>query len=240
MSLPSTVKKHALTHAVDSYPNESCGLVIVVNGRKRYFPCKNLADTPDEHFVIDPLDYITAEEQGEVVAVVHSHPKTNPAPSKADRVACEKSELPWHVVNPLTEQWGYCEPTGFELPYVGREFVFGVIDCYTLVRDWYLREYGIQLRDYDRRDKFWDRGENLYMDNFAAEGFREIAVEDVRCGDLILMRLVSPLPNHAAIYLGDQQILHHVQGRLSSRDVYTLGSSYYGKNTACALRHEGR
>ena len=119
MSLPSTVKKHALTHAVDSYPNESCGLVIVVNGRKRYFPCKNLADTPDEHFVIDPLDYITAEEQGEVVAVVHSHPKTNPAPSKADRVACEKSELPWHVVNPLTEQWGYCEPSGFELPYVG-------------------------------------------------------------------------------------------------------------------------
>ena len=51
------------------------------------------------------------------------------------------------------------------------------------------------------------------------------------------MNLVSPLPNHAAIYLGDQQVLHHVQGRLSSRDVY---GGYYGKSTACALRHESR
>ena len=120
---------------------------------------------------------------------------------------------------------------------MGREFVFGVVDCYTLVRDWYAREYGIQLRDYDRRDKFWDRGENLYMDNFAAEGFSKIPLEEVQRGDLILMNLVSPLPNHAAIYLGDQQVLHHVQGRLSSRDVY---GGYYGKSTACALRHESR
>jgi cell wall-associated NlpC family hydrolase len=80
----------------------------------------------------------------------------------------------------------------------------------------------------------------LYLDNFAAEGFRKIPVEEVQRGDLILMNLVSPLPNHAAIYMGDQQVLHHVQGRLSSRDVYTLGSSYYGKSTACALRHENR
>ena len=120
---------------------------------------------------------------------------------------------------------------------MGREFVFGVVDCYTLVRDWYAREYGVQLRDYDRRDKFWDRGENLYMDNFAAEGFAKIPLEEVRRGDLILMNLVSPLPNHAAIYMGDQQVLHHVQSRLSSRDVY---GSYYRKSTACALRHESR
>ena len=104
------------------------------------------------------------------MAIVHSHPISNPQPSIADLVACEKSGLPWIIVNPNTEEWAYCEPTGFQLPYVGREFVFGVVDCYTLVRDWYSREYGIQLRDYDRRDKFWDRGENLYLDNFAERG----------------------------------------------------------------------
>lgn len=212
-------------------------MVCVVKGRRRYFPCRNLAATPDEHFVMDPLDYANAEDQGEVVAVIHSHPVSNPKPSEADLVACEKTGVPWHIINPLTEEWGYCEPSGHQLPYVGRQFAFGVVDCYTLVRDWYAREYGIELRDYDRRDKFWEHGENLYMDNFANEGFGEIPVADVQPGDLILMNVCSLVPNHAAIYLGDQLILHHVQQRLSSRDVY---GGYYWKNTACALRHESR
>ena len=235
MRLSAAMKAEILKHAKAEAPRECCGLVAVVKGRRKYFPCQNIAETPDEHFVLSGWNEV--EDQGEVVAIVHSHPITNPQPSTADRVACEKSELPWFIVNPNTEAWGYCEPEGFELPYVGREFSFGVVDCYTLVRDWYAREYGIQLRDYHRQDKFWDRGENLYMDNFAAEGFRKIPVEDVQPGDLILMNLVSPLPNHAAIYMGDQQVLHHVQGRLSSRDLY---GGYYGKSTACALRHESR
>ena len=237
MTLSETVKNQALEHAKAEFPAESCGLVAVIKGRRRYFPCRNLAETPDEHFVLDPLQYAEVEDQGEIVAVVHSHPKTNPAPSQADRVACEKSALPWHIVNPQTEQWGYCEPEGFELPYVGREFVFGIVDCYSLCRDWYKRELGLDLKDYDRRDQFWLRGESLYMDNFANEGFHRISIDELQYGDAILMQLESPLPNHAAIYLGDQLILHHVQKRLSSRDLY---GGYYLKSTACALRHESR
>ena len=237
MKLSDSVKAAALEHAQSEFPKESCGLVAVVKGRKRYFPCRNIAETPDEHFVLDPADYAETEDKGEIVAVVHSHPKTNHAPSQADRVACEKSGLPWHIVNPKTLAWGYCEPEGFELPYVGREFVFGLVDCYTLCRDWYNLEFELNLRDYDRRDQFWLRGENLYLDNFASEGFYPISIRDLQYGDAILMQLGSNLPNHAAIYLGDQMILHHVQGRLSSRDLY---GGYYLKNTAKALRHESR
>jgi proteasome lid subunit RPN8/RPN11 len=238
MKLTATMQAEILQQAKDEFPRESCGLVAVVKGRRRYFPCRNIAKTPDEHFVLDGWNEV--EDKGEVVAIVHSHPKTNPAPSPADRVACEKSGLPWFIVNPNTEGWGYCEPDGFELPYVGREFVHGIVDCYSLCRDWYGREWGLELRDYDRRDQWWDHGENLYLENFQKEGFHKIPVEELQRGDALLMQLVSPVPNHAAIYLGDSQILHHVQGRLSSRDVYTLGSSYYGKSTACALRHESR
>ena len=236
MQLPAEIKQQILEHAIHDSPIESCGLLAVVNGKVRYFWCENIAETPDEHFILRGWEDV--EDQGEIVGIVHSHPTTAPEPSMADKVACEKSGLPWHIVNPNTREWGYCEPSGFKLPYVGREFVFGVIDCYTLVRDWYANELGISLRDYERRDKFWERGENLYMDNFAAEGFRQIPVEQIQRGDLILMNLVSPLPNHAAIYLGDQMILHHVQSRLSSRDVYAIGAGYYGKSTACGLRHE--
>lgn len=233
MKLTDAMKADILQHAKDEFPLECCGLIAVVKGRRRYFPCRNIAQTPDEHFVLDGWHEV--EEKGEVVAVVHSHPVTNPRPSEADRVACEKSGLPWFIVNPNTEGWGYCEPEGFELQYVGREFVFGIVDCWSLVRDYYQREFGVALRDYDRRDGFWLRGENMYVDNLPNEGFHPIPVQDVQPGDLILMQLVSPLPNHASIYLGDQQILHHIQGRLSTREVF---GGYYAKSAVSGYRHE--
>lgn len=237
MTLTESLRQQILDHAKAEDPREACGLIAIVKGRRRYFPCKNLADTPDEHFVLDPASYAEVEDQGEIVAVVHSHPISAPIASQADRVACERSGLPWYIVNPKAETFGYCEPVGYKAPLVGREFVFGILDCYTLCQDWYAENMGLTLSDYERRDKFWERGENLYLDNFHKEGFRVVSFDNLQPGDAILMQLQSPLPNHAAIYLGDQQIIHHVQGRLSSRDVY---GGYYAKNTAKVLRHESR
>jgi cell wall-associated NlpC family hydrolase len=53
-------------------------------------------------------------------------------------------------------------------------------------------------------------------------------------GDCFLMQVASPVPNHAAVYLGDGLILHHLQGRLSSRDVY---GGYWQKVTTHVLRY---
>ncbi len=145
--------------------------------------------------------------------------------------------MPWFIINPTTELWGYCEPTGYELPYVARPFFHGIIDCYTLVRDFYKKEFQIELNDYNRRDKWWEKGENMYLDNFKKEGFHEISMDEVRFGDCFLMKLESKTCNHSAIYLGDNIVLHHVQGRLSSRDVY---GGYYQKVTEVCLRHEDR
>lgn len=237
MKLTKEIKEKALAHAKEEYPKEAVGLVHVIKGKNRYFKCQNLAETPDEHFILNPKDYLEAEKKGEVIAVVHSHPKTNPAPSPADKVACEASGLPWFIVNPNTETWGEYKPEGWELPYVGREFSHGIVDCYSLVRDFYKREFKLQLNDYNRRDQWWEKGENMYLDNFAKEGFKETTLEQIAYGDLFLMQLESPVPNHAGIYLGDGVVLHHVQGRLSSRDVY---GGYYQKVTAKVLKHESR
>ena len=99
------------------------------------------------------------------------------------------------------------------------------------------KELNIKLNDYFRQSEWWYKGENLYLDNFAKEGFREIKEEELRYGDILLMCIVSNVPNHAAIFLEGNIVLHHIQGRLSSRDVY---SGYYRKATAKRLRHESR
>lgn len=229
-------------HAVADYPRESCGLVQVVKGRERYRRCANLAATPGEHFVLSPEDYASAEDEGEIIAVVHSHPDVPARPSEADRVACETSGLPWHIVHVSVPDGGTVpeagdivtiEPQGYEAPLIGRPFAHGVLDCYSLVCDWYRRELGIDLPDYPRRDDWWLHGEDLYMQNFAAAGCAPIVGAPQR-GDIILMQIRAPVVNHAAVYLGDGNIIHHLHGRLSSRDVY---GGQWAEVTRYIVRH---
>lgn len=231
-TLLAAVRKHAAAE----YPREACGLVVVVRGRARYVPCRNLA-TDDEHFVLPKQDFAAAADLGEVTAVVHSHPDLSAEPSQADRVACEASGLPWHIVAYPDDDLRTIEPCGYEAPLVGRQFAHGVLDCYSLVRDWYARERGIVLPDFDRHDGWWQHGEDLYMQHYAEAGFVAISQDQPEvAGDVILMQLRSPVPNHAAVYLGDGHMLHHLHGRLSSRDVY---GGYWQQIARCVLRYRG-
>ena len=232
--LENDVKLAITNHAKAEMPKEACGLVIIFKGRQQYRPCRNIANGSD-NFILDPIDYEKADQDGEIVAVIHSHPNMSAKPSQADLVACEASGLPWHIIGLPSEQWEYIEPSGYIAPLVGRAWSHGVLDCYAIIRDWYKQERKIDLPDFERSDDWWKRGENLYLDNFAKAGFKPITQSELQTGDVILMTICSSVPNHGALYLGDEIILHHIHGRLSTREVF---GGYYLKNTTHYLRHE--
>ena len=104
-SLPPDCKHDFETYAAIVAPLEACG--VVCSGK--FWPCRNIADDPEQDFVMDPKDFAVAALRGAVTAVLHSHPMGGPA-SAADLSACRGTRLPWHIYSMPDEQWSTINP----------------------------------------------------------------------------------------------------------------------------------
>lgn len=253
MKLTKPLKTAITAHAKAQYPAECCGLII--DGK--YHPCANIATNPNDGFEIDPQDFVRLSEQGDIQAIVHSHPNGNAEPSDVDRVQMGLHGVDWVII-----AFGYhadgaeysdikCHaPPTEQVPLLGREYHHGVLDCYAIVQDYYKRELNIDLPDFERTDDWWEQADHepLYQNNFEKAGF--VQVHDLQTHDVILCRVGRTHHiNHALLYLGDYQlqsenappavgnqlVLHHPHGRLSVREVY--GDSWQ-RRTAMIVRHK--
>ncbi|NDF50063.1 MAG: hypothetical protein EB116_08275 [Betaproteobacteria bacterium] len=101
--------------------------------------------------------------------------------------------------------------------YINRPFWHGVFDCYTLIRDFYRREWGLWLPiNIHRPFGWWEQGYNMYVDSAGNHKF--IQVKNIQRYDVIVMKL-GPVPNHGAIALGNGKVLHHLGGRFSCVEI---------------------
>lgn len=233
MTQPSlTIKRAIALEARRCAPEECCGFV--VNGA--IVPCKNIHTSPLTNFAISAEDYARAEEMGEINAVYHSHIDGLDAFSMHDIKACKQSNIPWVMLHLPTGNFHYIDPTG-NAPYEGREWSYGIHDCYALVRDFYRRELDIVLDDFERgEDEEWlSPGWSMFVNNYEGQGFYEVGRPEKK-GDILLMRLQSSSPNHVGVMNGNgASFYHHLSVRLSQSSVY---GGYWAKVTVKVLRHK--
>lgn len=202
-------------HAIEEYNKESCGFIV---GGK-YIKMKNIHDKPEKAFHIASGQYI--KYSGKLQAIVHSHPDQLPQPSELDMKSQQNTAVPWAIVGTDGEICSNIIWFGDQEerePLVGRVFVHGVTDCFSLVRDYFLMEHNIILEEMPRSDDWWRKGKNLYLDYFKEWGFYEIDISDAKPGDCFLAKVLSPVPNHGGIICDKNLILHHLYGRLSRYD----------------------
>ena len=88
MHLARSLYDEMVAHARAEAPNEACGMLAVADGRfSAFFPAANEFASP-MRFRIDAADqiriYTEIDDRGEEVAIFHSHPHTEAAPSQTD------------------------------------------------------------------------------------------------------------------------------------------------------------
>lgn len=230
------------------YPNEACGYVVAKGKKQQFVPCKNSAADPVNTFEIAVEEYHRASDIGEIIAVWHSHVNGSNQPSDFDLVECENSEMPWFITGVsqcddgsfLFSETNAIEPTGFMLDYIGRPYSYGLIDCYSLVVDYYKREFGVTMpRLASIRDtRFWEEVPPRPLMEQACEeiGLERVDGQPPEPGDLFLIQTMGSVANHVAVYIGDDMILHHCENRLSGRTIY---GGYWHKHTIRHYRHSG-
>lgn len=207
-------------HAIQEYPNESCGLII----NDVYYPCTNIAVNPKETFVISAAERGLLEmKYGTISAIVHSHPhQLSPEvlhrpewPSSMDMESWISEGIPFWIIA--------CDGVKCDIlkmdddvisPLEGREFIHGYTDCYAIIRDFYRLDLGIKLKNYPRSFEWWYNGQDLYSQNFEDAGFKIKVGRPVR-GDVMLYNFSSPVVNHAAICTGDNLSIHHFINKTS-------------------------
>lgn len=243
----------AKKHAVRVFPQESCGFI----ASGVYVACENSHPTPATHFRIEDPRYDAAVIAGTIEAVVHSHPNGPIFPSQMDMAQQLQCAVPFVIIT-LNEDrvsdvvaWGANLPVA---PVIGRPFLHGVLDCYSLIRDVYrlgrdeLLKQGvhwplsaIELPEVARDDNWWANGDDLYSAHFEKFGFSTISRDQARAGDIFLVaigdRRTNPKNqlNHGGLLLEYEQILHHLPTRLSNR----IPAGLWARAADLWIRYEG-
>jgi cell wall-associated NlpC family hydrolase len=212
----------ARNHAMRKSPNECCA---VIKGGK-YIECENIADNPQRSFKIKPDLLIGAE------AIVHSHVAQNgdgPHPSALDMQGMIRTAIPWGIVwtngkaahGPL-----WLGDHLLDVPLLGRKFMHGVFDCYSLVRSWRWQKFKIKMPEFPRDNEWWKKRDgiepkDLISESMEAAGCFQIDTSEAKENDILIMQIGARVPNHCAVLEANNLILHHAGGspeNLSKRE----------------------
>lgn len=107
-------------------------------------------------------------------------------------------------------------PETLPRPYENRQYVTSVDNCYTLVREFYLRERGLILPQFKADREMMLSGNFDQFDTHPANGEWDRVIVP-QLFDAVLFKFgTAKSPNHCGVMLEDGWMLHHFHDRLST------------------------
>jgi len=205
-------------HFEKEYPREGCGVIGIIKGKKKWFPCTNVA-LEDENFIMSSSEYLSIKQRADIFAIVHSHPDASNEASQHDIDCCNALGVPYYIFSFPDMELNIIEPTKRAYPLIGREYEFGVKDCFEAVRD-YLKLQNIEIpARIPFEDNWWDRDLNYFTDEMAEKWKgKKVNLQELEKNDVLIFKVKHEVPDHCGVFLGNDVFFHHAENRLSCRE----------------------
>lgn len=208
------------------YPQEGCGVLAAVKGKTTWFPCDNVAEGEND-FIIDSKQYINIGHRSDIIGIVHSHPDGTTEPSENDIKYCNAVGIPYYIFSYPEMDMEILQPIRTNKSLYGREYEFGVNDCFEAARDYYILK-GLEIPNRPPfEDDWWEKDLDYFTDEYIGTwGFKKIE-DNMQKGDLLIFTINALVGNHCGVYLGDDIFYHHAENRISCREnIYPFWKKY--------------
>lgn len=239
------LKEKIKSESIKKYPQEICGFIYLDKTSYKFdiYPCRNVANNKNNNFLISPQEYLSCSSLGKITACYHSHSNENLDFSEMDKENSNKYNIHYILYNVKYDEFKFYSPNSEKNPYIGRPFMLGQSDCFTLMQEYAIKEENIiinfpKINSYPRSLKDI---KDLYENNFIEQGFVRLDKDTpLKQSDGLMMlfpNVSETYPTHAAVYLGDGLILHQPYNSFSCVNLY---DSFYKKHTNYVLRHRSK
>lgn len=211
--------------AIASYPREA---VFAYWPDGSWRELDNIHSQPRAAFRVGGDDLKLLEAKPPLV-LVHTHTSGNPEPSDLDTAQQLRCGYVWAIMclsgNGTDEVYQCSDPEYFgngapPAPLIGRQYLWGVRDCYTLVQGYYAINGAPipcvpRVREPGQYKPNHPYAYNLFNYWIPRCGFKPIATHLVMPGDVVVMNVSHAYPDHCAVVLGEGKYLEHTATRSS-------------------------
>jgi proteasome lid subunit RPN8/RPN11 len=243
MEFNNQIKKSIKDLSIKKTPQEICGFIYFDEREYKFdtYHCKNRAENKKNNFIISPQDYLNCQKLGKIVACYHSHCDDHLEFSEMDKNNSNLYRINYILYNTKHDYFNFYSPGTSNNPYIGRPFLLGRSDCFTLMKEYALKEEKINI-EFPKDlayPKHLEDIKDLYENNFKKQGFLKLdKFTKLEKSDGIMMKFASvsdEFPTHAAVYIGNGLILHQPFNSFSCVNIY---DNFFKKHTDYVLRYK--
>lgn len=215
------------SYLLEQYPNEACGILKA----NKFIPITNVAKNPEAEFEFHPAEWFKLKADAQAIVHSHCYGQTRQphlgldgrTPSTTDLINQKKTGIPWIII--ALDGENISEPVHFpqsrDRDLLGRPFIYYVSDCWNVVQDYYHQKLGITLPDHPIEDGYkWEDNKDgrdckNYFDYLLEWGFKEIPLDNMQIGDIIVMSVKGKC-NHVGVYYENNIVLQQLAKSVSS------------------------